>query len=1144
MPSQEEPGGKQQDDLANGNPADGVIKDSLDGSYWRVLGEDGGEDEVDDEEGRKYSFRNRAAVRREFINVTQLGGVGGGYATSENNHPKRPGLRSSDDYIRDSRDRPNYRDYLSRTRMNHRGKRLSQHDYKHKCSPLPRGKHRSGNNHRRHYDSSSESSSDSYSSFSSGARDDRHFRKHEARRAQQELDSILPINRVSGLAGSTRDKVSRRDLNRADVHPIVVDSNISFDSVGGLDSHILSLKEMVVLPLLYPDVFERFDTQPPRGVLFVGPPGTGKTLTARALANSLTTSAKEGGRSVSFFMRKGADCLSKWVGEGERQLRLLFEQAKKFQPSIIFFDEIDGLAPVRSIKQDQIHASIVSTLLALMDGLDARGQVVVIGATNRPDAIDSALRRPGRFDRELYFPLPNAHSRRKILEISTVTWNPPLSNDLKSWIVQATVGYCGADIKALCSESTLIAIRRKFPQIYKSEVRLKLDSSQIIVSLGDFAAAIQKIVPSSRRTFSQSSKPLDEHVKPLLESQFLRIVDKIREIFPYCDELPYLPTSVSQSKRDTDIWISALSDSINSGNGDLSCCSSALLNTNSSTHCPRLLISGTVGMGQQELGNATLHYLETFQIFRLDFNSLLSDSNLENPENVAAHRIEEAIKASPSVIYLPNILSWWKVASPSLKSVIVDASENFPSSIPVLWICTISYEEKSNVRVDDDSLDILEDTQLLKLLAWFSNAASFRADPGDNVCTFLSGQCSKGSSHIELKSPSPQERLALLRSFFDVLPLLPAKLYSAHRDIFENQMRSLTPDDELVVDENSSVSLLFSNKTADTILVEKDDYHLRELRVFFRASLHELTKDRKYAIFWRPVDPEANPDYYDIVPAPMDLDTMRMKVDDDFYETKAAFLHDVEQIAFNARLYNLPSTRDSRGRNIVHAANSLMDIIETHAYNFKKELGYDVFKRCDEIAVRRKYLEPRYKDRKIMHPENAKYYSDILKVHHIQKVSTSGGSIENESSSHSLRGYNCESWECSSCSAVNPHSERRCTTCGGRKPPIEFADPEPLRKKKIISKPCASSIVNDVEPDDVNAANADLTVTSAIDGNPLSPESRTFDDTELGMCLKSSISLANNVNFFHNSFRYLFNKTILPLSRTKQPMRFIEFGHT
>jgi len=121
-------------------------------------------------------------------------------------------------------------------------------------------------------------------------------------------------------------------------------------------------------------------------------------------------------------MRKGADCLSKWVGEAERQLRLLFEEARASQPSIIFFDEIDGLAPVRSSKQDQIHASIVSTLLALMDGMDGRGQVVVIGATNRPDAVDPALRRPGRFDREFYFGLPDISAREKILQIMTRDW--------------------------------------------------------------------------------------------------------------------------------------------------------------------------------------------------------------------------------------------------------------------------------------------------------------------------------------------------------------------------------------------------------------------------------------------------------------------------------------------------------------------------------------------------------------------------------------------------------------------------------------------------------------------------------------------------------------------------------------------------
>lgn len=146
-------------------------------------------------------------------------------------------------------------------------------------------------------------------------------------------------------------------------------------------------------------------------------------------------------------MRKGADCLSKWVGEAERQLRLLFEEAKNVQPSIIFFDEIDGLAPVRSSKQEQIHASIVSTLLALMDGMDGRGQVVVIGATNRPDAIDPALRRPGRFDREFYFPLPNREARLSIINIHTRGWDPPLEDSFKDELAAITKGYGGADLR-------------------------------------------------------------------------------------------------------------------------------------------------------------------------------------------------------------------------------------------------------------------------------------------------------------------------------------------------------------------------------------------------------------------------------------------------------------------------------------------------------------------------------------------------------------------------------------------------------------------------------------------------------------------------------------------------------------------------
>jgi SpoVK/Ycf46/Vps4 family AAA+-type ATPase len=196
------------------------------------------------------------------------------------------------------------------------------------------------------------------------------------------------------------------------------------------------------------------------------------------------------GQSVAFFMRKGADCLSKYVGEAERQLRMLFEQAYRMQPSIIFFDEIDGLAPVRSSRQDQIHNSIVSTLLALMDGLDDRGRVVVIGATNRIDTIDPALRRPGRFDRELLFTLPSKVGRRSILDIHTRNWSPPLPLTLKEELSSLAVGYCGADIKALCTEAALQALRRSYPQIYDSAEKLLIDVHSIQVTRQDFVKGI------------------------------------------------------------------------------------------------------------------------------------------------------------------------------------------------------------------------------------------------------------------------------------------------------------------------------------------------------------------------------------------------------------------------------------------------------------------------------------------------------------------------------------------------------------------------------------------------------------------------------------------------------------------------------
>ena len=287
-----------------------------------------------------------------------------------------------------------------------------------------------------------------------------------------------------------------------DVTELAIDPSIDFSRVGGLPHHILALREMVVIPLLYPSVVSHLRLKPPSGVLFYGAPGTGKTLIARALCNE-GKRLLGGGRRITFFMRKGADILSKWVGESERQLRLLFEEARRQQPSIIFFDEIDGLAPVRHSRQEQSNAALVSTLLALMDGLDERGQVIVIGATNRPDMIDPALRRPGRFDRELFFPLPDALARRQILSIHVHASVFKEGDGAMNELVQRTEKWSGADIAALAQEASLHALRRSIPILFTSSQRLVLDRKEvrhIRVTMQDMRSAVRRMLPTVLRS--------------------------------------------------------------------------------------------------------------------------------------------------------------------------------------------------------------------------------------------------------------------------------------------------------------------------------------------------------------------------------------------------------------------------------------------------------------------------------------------------------------------------------------------------------------------------------------------------------------------------------------------------------------------
>lgn len=419
------------------------------------------------------------------------------------------------------------------------------------------------------------------------------------------LPGLAAMNPEGGAANVGKIK-DRKAL--ADADPLGVDMNVDFTKVGGLQGHIDQLKEMVQLPLLYPELFTRFHVTPPRGVLFHGPPGTGKTLLARALANS----ASYGGRKISFYMRKGADALSKWVGEAEKQLRLLFEEARKTQPSIIFFDEIDGLAPVRSSKQEQIHASIVSTLLALMDGMDGRGQVIVIGATNRPDNIDPALRRPGRFDREFYFPLPDIEGRRSIIDIHTKDWG--LSDGFKTSLAERTKGYGGADLRALATEAALNAIQRTYPQIYSSQEKLLVDPAKIDVHASDFMMSIKKLIPSSERSASSGANPLPPPIRALLETQFDNIKRALDVVMPKKKKTTALEEAKYEILDDEDHGFQreTLHQEFD----------------RSRVFRPRFLIYGAAGMGHNYIAGAILHYLEGVHVQNFDLPSLLADGRV------------------------------------------------------------------------------------------------------------------------------------------------------------------------------------------------------------------------------------------------------------------------------------------------------------------------------------------------------------------------------------------------------------------------------------------------------------------------------------------------------------------------------------
>ena len=746
-------------------------------------------------------------------------------------------------------------------------------------SPLgmkrPKKKHQ-----RKKFAHNSSSSSDSTSS------DESSFERKKASKLAKARSQCLPLNMKPAdlLKGTLRDRI-KVGSSLADIEPMTIDRSITFESIGGLNHHINSLKEMVLFPLLYPEVFERFKVQSPRGVLFYGPPGTGKTLVARALANECSTD----GKKVAFFMRKGADCMSKWVGESERQLRLLFDQAYSMRPAIIFFDEIDGIAPVRSTRQDQIHSSIVSTLLALMDGLDSRGEVIVIGATNRIEAIDPALRRPGRFDREFYFPLPSYEGRKKIISIHTKDWNPPPDIGLVDTLAARTVGYCGADLKALCSEAVLLALRRRYQQIYTSKNKLKLDLNEIAVTLKEFNTAInKKIIPAAQRSVTAVGSPLPLVMKPLLARYVAEAVQQMRSIFP----LGFLKHKIAEESGkltdsdDEDVDESLLNNEpvldLRDGNRSL---------RYAGIFKPRFVIYGEDDFGQDYVAKAALNEMEQVNCYKLDSSKSVEELSTWFGEVIKRLPL-------PSVLYTPII----EDLDDNLFTLLVTLLDSIESTVPLFFLATSRLELES---FDDDVKKLFEPTQT-------------------TLRTF------------QLKRPTTADRKAFFSPLFKKLLKKP---------ISNRREREVEKLEEIPI-ETIEPRKLSEKELAK--LRKKEAAALRELRLFLRDIISKITRDRRFSIFLKPVDPEEVPDYYNVIKAPMDLEQMMEKIDNCSYETAKDFMIDIELICSNALEYN--PNRDSADKQIRHRACSLRDYVRAL---LDAEMNSDFEDYCQEIHQNR-----------------------------------------------------------------------------------------------------------------------------------------------------------------------------------------------
>jgi SpoVK/Ycf46/Vps4 family AAA+-type ATPase len=462
-------------------------------------------------------------------------------------------------------------------------------------------------------------------------------------------------------------------------------------------------------------------------------------------------------------------------------------------------------------------------------------------------------------------------------------------------------------MKALCSEAAIISLRRAYPQVYSSNVRLEVDAASLVLTRGDFAAAFSKVIPASRRSSGTSARALEGLAAPLLVKHVDNAFARAREVFAPADK--DLTSSQQGESGDAssgglgggllrtgadEEWIAALTDvqeqsslMLSAGEGSdasrnaahKSC--SNLWDPSSITSRPRVMLRGARGMSHADVAAALLQKLESYQTFNIDISSLLADGSYVSAEQALVSRIVEARRAAPCVVYLPDILGWWRAASDSLRTVLASQLDSIPVNLPVLWVSSLILDigdsGKSSAGHEDSMLDgseqnlidcgndtsgvIIDDKlrQVVLFLSGSEDGSKTFEDPGNRSIDVFTKPY---ASVVDLTAPTRQERMNFFGQFFESLSTLPKTLYQARKSMYtsQNQVLKIAADVSTSVEGDGDVAGKEGLRSATVALADvnedRDQNFMREQRVFFRAALSELLKEKRFQSLWRPVDPE------------------------------------------------------------------------------------------------------------------------------------------------------------------------------------------------------------------------------------------------------------------------------------------------